>query len=154
MIKFEADPVVGQRQREACSDGERNTPRINTVAPKSPQRRVLSCFSFALLTVFERSSRRSDETQFDSAHPSKSVPSLELVTHATCSLSSPFLPSFHALSPFTVSLPRPSARLHFPHMLIQQRSNQFHFSPTLLAGPDLANCIHRLSHSPSGRHRK
>jgi hypothetical protein len=89
MIKFEADPVVGYKQREARSDGERRTPRESIMwrrrAPKGP-----SCLV---------SSRRSDETQ------SK----VRKTGHdATCSSSpSSALP--------TVSLPRLSACFHFPH---------------------------------------
>ncbi len=45
MIKFEADPVVGRAKGSARGWGN-DTPSINKVAPKSPQRRVLS---FSLL---------------------------------------------------------------------------------------------------------
>jgi hypothetical protein len=48
MIKFEADPVVGYKQREARSDGEKILSPSNIVAPKSPPTLV---FFFALLTL-------------------------------------------------------------------------------------------------------
>jgi hypothetical protein len=152
MIKFEADPVVvGQRQREACTDGERNTPRINTVAPKSPQSLVSLLRFLRYLNALAVDPMRRSLTALIRA--SKSVPSLELVTPATCSLSSPLLPSVTPCprSPF---LFRDHPPVFISRTWDDHRSNQFYFSPTLLAGPDLANCIHRQSRSPSGRHRK
>jgi hypothetical protein len=113
MIKFEADPVVGQAEGSGLGWGK-HIPRISIKWRRRAPRLV-----FALLTVFEHSSRRSDETQFDSAHPS--VPSLERGPVNRSPL--PRVPSLHYISPLlpcscpsTVSVPRPSACLHFPHM--------------------------------------
>ena len=132
------DTSKGKRARM----GKAHSQDINKVAPKSPQRRVLS-----LLTVFEHSSRRSDETQFDSGHPS--VPSLEQGPVNRPPL--PRVPSLHCTSLLPCSCPshrfcsatiRPSS---FPAHALDQ-INFTHFSHaahrTPLAGPDLATCIH------------
>ena len=58
MIKFEADPVVGQAKGSALRWGK-HTPRINKVAPKSPQRRVLLVFLRYLNTLAVDPMRRS-----------------------------------------------------------------------------------------------
>ena len=118
MIKFEADPVVGYKQREARSDGGIHSPRISIKWRRRAPKRLVSLLRFLryLNTLAVDPMRRSLTAVIPACHRSNMVRSTGHLSHVFPSLHyiSPLLP---CECPSTVSVPRPSARLHFPHML-------------------------------------
>lgn len=159
MIKFEADPVVGQAEGSGLGWGK-HIPRISIKwrrrAPKGASCLVsLLRFLRYLNTLAVDPMRRSLTALIRACHRSNEVRS----TGHLCHVFPLCITSLHC---FRARARPPFLFRDHPPVFISRtclHQNQFHsFLPrrhrTPLAGPDLATCIHRQSGSPSGCHRK
>lgn len=121
MIKFEADPVVGQ-VKSSLMGKSTLPPSINKVAPKSPPKARLVLFSLC---------RRSAEVQTQVRSTASATCSLSAL-HTNLEIASVLHCTAHRFSSATIR------KLFISRVRIYKSILLF----LTLAGPDLATCIH------------